>query len=265
MESISAPLAGKVAIVTGGSRGIGASIAVTLARQGCSHIAITYSSAAAKAQAVLEEIHAISPKIKTTAFSADLADADFGKHVVQQALKGLEVDHIDIAISNAALVEVANFPKTATVTRDEWDAMQHGTCWAPLDLARRSVEVMPPGGRIILISSAASSMASGDPLTSYSVGKAGVEAVGRNLAAMYGPAHGVTVNSISVGATGTEALQTAVDTMPKEFGDKMNAFSLFNRIGKPQEIADIVAFVASPQASWMTGNLIPASGGPPRG
>nr|POF12903.1 short chain dehydrogenase asqe [Quercus suber] len=260
MQSIPAPLTGKVAIVTGGSRGIGAVIAKTLARNGCSHIAITYGSKAGKAQEVLDEIKAINPEITTAAFAADLYDEAFGQKIVAQALEQLHVDHIDIAISNAALLDTEDYPPTATTTRAAWDASQHGLCWAPLDLARSSAKVMPSGGRIIFISSAASRLPMGDPMIAYSVGKAAMEAVARNMAVTYSK-DGITVNSISVGATRTDAFASTVDNMGPEFERNMENFSLLKRIGSPEEVANIVSFIASPQAAWITGNLVPANGG----
>nr|POF26168.1 short chain dehydrogenase asqe [Quercus suber] len=261
MSTIPAPLAGKVAIVTGGSRGIGAVIAKTFARHGCSHIAITYGSQAGKAQGVLDEIKMISPGVTTAAFAADLRDEAFGQKIVAQALEQLHVDHIDIVVSNAALVDPEEFPPTASVTRAVWDSFQHGLCWAPLDLARSSVKVMPQGGRIIFMSSGASRLSMGDPFSGYCAGKAAMEAVARNLAVNYGKTHGVTVNSISVGPTGTEALNMSMDMLGEEFSNQMKGFSILKRIGTTQEVADIVAFIASPQAAWITGNLIPANGG----
>ena len=121
MDSISAPLKGKVAIVTGGSRGIGASIARTFARQGCTHIAITYTSQKGKAEDVLRSISEVNSKIKTCAIAADLEDADIGSKVITQALKSLAVDHIDILVSNAAVVDQASMPPVADMTKALFD------------------------------------------------------------------------------------------------------------------------------------------------
>jgi 3-oxoacyl-[acyl-carrier protein] reductase len=125
MDSISAPLKGKVAIVTGGSRGIGASIARTFARHGCTHIAITYTSQRAKAEEVLRSISEVNSNIKTCAIAADLVEDDVGDIVVDQALKDLAVDRIDILVSNAAIVDQASMPPVADMTKAQWDKSTH--------------------------------------------------------------------------------------------------------------------------------------------
>jgi len=113
-----------------------------------------------------------------------------------------------------------------------------------------------------MLSSGASKIPeNGDQLFSYSCGKAAMDAVSRNLASLWSIKYGVTVNSISVGATLTESLQMAMEMMGPEWKVMLENFSLLKRIGSVDEVAQIVAFVASPQASWITGNQIPANGG----
>ena len=102
---------------------------------------------------------------------------------------------------------------------------------------------------------------SGDQLFSYACGKAAMDAVSRNLASLWSIKYGVTVNSISVGATLTESLQLSFDMMGPEWKQYLENVSLLKRIGTVEEVAQIVGFVASPQASWITGNQIPANGG----
>lgn len=121
MDTVSAPLRGKVAIVTGGSRGIGACIAQTFARQGCTHIATTYTSQKSKAEEVLSSIAEISPEIKTCAIAADLGEPDIGSKVIKEALKRLNVDHIDILVSNAAVVDQASFQPVAEMKKAQFD------------------------------------------------------------------------------------------------------------------------------------------------
>ncbi|KAF2718021.1 NAD(P)-binding protein [Polychaeton citri CBS 116435] len=261
--TVPAPLAGKIAIVTGGSKGIGAGIAITFAKQGCTHIAITYKSDPAGAEETCKAMTAVSPSIKTFSVAASVEDTEFGTKVVQGALEGLGVDHIDIAVSSAAIVNVESFPSVADMTFESWNKVITGEAWAPFTLARAAVEIgkMPHGGRIIMLSSASSKIANGDPLTSYSVGKAAMEAVVRNMSAVYGIQKGITVNSISVGATLTATMQSFVDKSGPEFEAYVKGFSVLKRLGEVQEVADIVAFVASPQASWIVGNSVPANGG----
>ncbi|KAK4496838.1 hypothetical protein PRZ48_011287 [Zasmidium cellare] len=213
MNFIPAPLEGKVAIVTGGSRGIGAVIAETLARHGCTHIAITYNSNKAQAEVTEKKIASINSKIKTFTLKTDVCDAECGRYTVEESLKGLGVDHIDIMVSCAALAVFSTFQTADAMTKEHWDTMMTADAWTPFALARESAKVMPEGGRIILISAAASRGANGDPWIAYSASKAAMESVCRNLAAIYGITKtDVTVNSISVGAIHSEVLQHAFDT-----------------------------------------------------
>lgn len=112
-----------------------------------------------------------------------------------------------------------------------------------------------------MISSGASKIPNADPNVGYGAAKAALDSVSRSLASMWGPKYGITVNSISVGATLTEALKAGVEQRGPEFEKYISEFSMLKRIGEVQEVADIVAFVASPQAGWIIGNNVPANGG----
>lgn len=114
---------------------------------------------------------------------------------------------------------------------------------------------MPSGGRIIFISSGASRFPAGDPVIAYSASKSALDTISRNLATVWGVKYGVTVNTISVGATATDAIKDAIEAGGPTFEEMLNQVSLLKRIAEPQEVADIVAFVASPSASWITGKL----------
>jgi 3-oxoacyl-[acyl-carrier protein] reductase len=128
-----------------------------------------------------------------------------------------------------------------------------GNAWAPLSLARSAIQYVPSGGRIIFISSGSSKFPGGDPFISYSASKAALDTISRNLAVAWGVKYGVTVNSISVGPTATDAMKEAVENGGPAFEEMISNVTLLKRIAHPQEVADIVAFVASPGASWITG------------
>ena len=125
--------------------------------------------------------------------------------------------------------------------------------WAPLVLAKSTIQHMPRGGRLIFISSGASRYPGGDPFISYSASKAALDTISRNLAVAWGIKYGVTDNSISVGPTATDATKEAVEKGGPAFEEMIRNVTLLKRIAEPQEVADIVAFVASPGASWITG------------
>lgn len=262
METIPAPLKGKVALVTGGSRGIGAGIVAKLVEHGVTHIATTYLGNKDKAEKVLANIREINPStIKTVAFKADVVDPNFGKLCIEQTLHGLGVDHIDIVVACAAKVDVAEWHGPEELTLEEWNEVMIGNAWSSIALAKAALPVLTsPGGRIIFISSVAASTALPGPLLSYQNSKAALNSATKALAATWSHKHGITVNSISVGPTRTEAAEAAMASNP-DFEQIMTKGTLFERIGEVHEVANIVAFVASPSASWLTGNSIPANGG----
>jgi 3-oxoacyl-[acyl-carrier protein] reductase len=261
-DTIPAPLKGKIAIITGASRGIGASVVDVFTRHGCSHIAITYVSNQDKAEAVLEAAKKINPKLKTTVIKADVTDIDFGQKVVQGAIQGLGVDHLDIIVGNAAKLDLMSWPDMEDMDYAHWDFVIRGSCWCQLNLALAAKPYLRSGGRLIFMSSAASKLPMPNKKNiAYCAGKAALDAVSRCLAAMYGPQDNITVNTISIGATRTDALQSAFDKLEGFTEETAGQFSLLKRIAEAEEVANITAFVASPQAGWITGNQIPANGG----
>ncbi|KAF2164763.1 hypothetical protein M409DRAFT_24668 [Zasmidium cellare ATCC 36951] len=261
MEQIPAPLKGKVAVVTGGGRGLGSAIAIKLAEQGCSHLAISYSTNRTKADETLATIHKISPNIKTHAFSASVLEENFGAHIVDETLSGLGVDHVDIVVANATNSEGDKVTPASKLSRQEWDDTMTGNAFSSLDLARNAVLKMPRGGRIVMISSAAAKAPTGEYVIAYAAAKAALECVSKNLAVAWGPEYGITVNSVSVGATKTDGLQKSLDAFGPEFESMTKDLSMLKRHAEASEVASIVAFIASPDASWVIGAAIPANGG----
>ena len=204
-ETIAAPLKGKVALITGGSRGIGASIAEVFARQGCTHIATTYVSNKQKAEDVLSGIRKDYPSVKTFTTYGNVLDPEMGPKVVKAALKGLEVDRIDLAVANAAPVEdMTSWPPVADMPHSFFIEQITGLAWSAISLSTAAIKHMPSGGRIVMLSSVSSKLAFGDPVLPYAAGKAAMEAASKQLAVVY-QSKGVTVNTISVGPTRTDA------------------------------------------------------------
>jgi 3-oxoacyl-[acyl-carrier protein] reductase len=240
------PLTGKVAIVTGSSRGIGRAIAERFGKEGAS-VVVNYVQNADKAMEVVSAI-------KTTGAQALPVQADMSKVADIRRLFQEAIDHfgrLDILVNNAGVFQ----PKVLSeVSEEEFDAAfavnAKGTFFA-LQEAARWIE---KGGRIINISSSATAMIL-QGLALYVGSKAAGEQFAKTLAKELG-GRGITVNSVSPGYTETDMLPN--DVAWREKGAQGSAFG---RLGQPSDIADVVVFLVSEQARWLTGQNIQAGGG----
>lgn len=278
ITTIPAPLNGKVAIVTGGSKGIGRETALNFARKGCSHIAITYVQDSAAAAEVLKAVAEISPDCHTIAIKADVKNREFGKEVVQQSLSKLGIDHIDILVSDAGVQDIDDHVPASQMNYEHFQKIMIGQAWAPLQLSLEAIKYMSAGGRVIMNSSGSSKMANGDPFIMHSCSKAAMDSNARNLAVIYGPSKGITVNSIGCGCTDTESLRKSIQSNGPEFGKLVENLSPLKRPGRPEEVANIYhlcqvlkrvgSTVRTPILDLVTfthreslGNQVPANGG----
>ncbi|ETI20555.1 hypothetical protein G647_08592 [Cladophialophora carrionii CBS 160.54] len=262
--TIPAPLDGKVALVTGGSRGIGRGIAVHFATKGLAKIAITYAANAAAADETLAEVRRINPNIKATAIKADVLSPTFAQDVVSQALTGLATQTIDIVVNNAPYVNTEEALPIVSMTKTVFDNLLTGNAWAPVQLFLAALPHMPRGGRVIMISSTASKQASPDPVVCYGVSKAALDSFTRSLALIFSAKHGITINSVSVGPTLTDLVRIPMEAgvLPKELIDMLvSRNTADHRLGEVEDIAGIVGFLASEESRWINGNNIPANGG----
>jgi 3-oxoacyl-[acyl-carrier protein] reductase len=243
-------LIGKVAIVSGASKGIGAAIAEKLAEEGAA-VVVNYASSARQAEAVVERIRAKGGKAK--AVQADLSRPAEARKLVKAAIE--EFGKADILVNNAGVFE---FLPLAAVQEAHFDRQFNlnvkGLLFATQAAASAFGEA---GGSVINISSVAS--LSPPPNGSvYSATKAAVDALTKSLAAELGPRK-ILVNSVLPGLTETEG------TNVMEGSDQIRAQLVpqtpLGRIGQPSDIANVVAFLASGEAGWITGQVIPVSGG----
>jgi len=241
-------LQGKVALVTGASRGIGAAIARRLAADGAK-VAVNYSRSREAADAVVRDIRDAGGE--AIGVQADLSDAAQVAAMIEKTVQTF--GRLDILINNAAVSE----PATLDEVNLERFARHFDLNVRGLLLAtKEAVKHMPAGGRIINITSGIVKVrAAGNGV--YAGSKAAVEAITRCLSAELGP-RGITINCVAPGITDTDMLASA---MPPEAQKALIAQTALGRMGKPQDIADVVAFVAADDARWITGEVIPASGG----
>jgi 3-oxoacyl-[acyl-carrier protein] reductase len=241
-------LQGRTAIVTGGSRGIGAAIARRLARDGA-RVAVNYSRSPERAEQVVADIRAAGGE--AVAIQADLADPSAPAMLFQQAAAALGAP--GILVNNAAIFEGGGLSDLDLGPLERQFAVN---VYAPILCAREAARVMESGGRIIHISSGLGT-APAPNASVYGATKAALDSFARSHAVELGP-RGITVNCVAPGTTDTEMLRGGV---PEDALAALVAATPLGRLGRPEDIADVVAFLASDDARWVTGQVIGVSGG----
>jgi 3-oxoacyl-[acyl-carrier protein] reductase len=246
----------KVALVTGGSRGIGRGIATRLAADGAL-VAVHYGARADAAQEVVAEIEAAGGQ--AFAVGAPLG----GEGDVEALFAALDAEltartgstRVDIVVSNAGIALGANLAGTTRAMFDELIAVNTR---APLFIAQAAAERMDAGGRIITISSGVTKQAWPD-LLAYAMSKAAIEVMSLTLAKELAP-RGITVNAVAAGLVDTD-MNAGWLRVSDESRAQAAAVSAFGRVGEPADVADVVAFVASDDGRWVTGQVLDATGG----
>jgi 3-oxoacyl-[acyl-carrier protein] reductase len=244
-------LNGKVAVVTGASKGIGAGIASELAARGAT-VVVNYASSKQGAERVVNEI--VSRGGKAVAMQADFSrEADIVKLFAETKK---QFGKLDILVNNAGVYEFTPLEKLSTENyHKQFNINVLGLLIASREAARLFGD---SGGSIINISSAIST--AGFPNTStYAGTKGAVDAITRSLAAELGPRK-IRVNSVNPGLVETEGVQ-AMGVPEEEFKKPVEAATPLGRVGQPRDIAPVVAFLASDEASWITGETYRVSGG----
>lgn len=257
-------LRGKTALVTGGGRGIGRAISLQLARKGITALAITYVGNQSAADDTLAKCVEFGVE-SVIAVKADILDPNVGAKLINEVLASLKTSTLDIIINNAALVDMTLNEPFELTTASGFSKTLQGNCFAPISIIQAALPHLPAkNGRIINISSVASREAVPDPLMTYGASKAALESFTRSLALAYAQKHLATFNSVSVGATKTEAMVKAIDGgfFSDEWIDKMlDRSSAERRIGEPEDVAMIVAWLACDESRWINGASIMAHGG----
>lgn len=249
-------LAGKTALVTGGSRGIGRACSLRLARDGALVI-VHYGSNTEAANAAVGEITRAGGRafaVKADLSSTDVIAPMFAE--IDAGLKKLGASGIDILVNNAGISMRRDF---FAITPEEFDRVFTVNTKLPLFVAQAAVQRMKEGGRIINISSMVASRTYGGMSITYGGSKAALEYMTRAMASSLGP-RGITANAIAPGATVTEFNRALFEGDPA-FRARMQSDSALGRLGQAEDIASTVAMLASPDSQWVTGELIRASGG----
>ncbi len=237
-------LNGQVAIVTGASNGIGRGIAERLAADGAS-VVVNYSRSADKAKAVVAGIEAKGGK--AVAIQADMGLVAEARRLVKEAVT--KFGRLDILVNNAGMLLLKSLAET---TEEEFDRIFALNAKGPYFAMQEAVKVIQDGGRIVNISTDGTHL--GFPgVTAYLGTKGALEQFTRGLAHELAP-RGVTVNTVSPGFTDTDMMSDPF----REVGIQM---SPLKRVGLPKDIADVVAFVVSEEARWLTGQNLHAGGG----
>jgi len=244
-------LTGRTALVTGASRGIGQAIATRLAANGAMVI-VHFGTDKDGATATVDEIERTGGT--ALAVRAELGADDDVETLFAGVEAGLAGRPLDILVNNAAAAPAG--PLGAT-TRTEFDHLFAVNVRAPYFIIQRALPLLRNGGRIVTISSVATRMAN-PTQTSFAMTKGAIETMSMTLANELG-VRGITVNAVAPGATRTATNGPAFET--PGLTELITATTALDRLGEPGDVADIVAFLASDAARWITGQVIDASGG----
>lgn len=240
-------LTGKRALVTGGSRGIGAAIALELASKGAD-VAFSYRCAADRAAEVVQQIEAKGRR--AFAIPADNADPEAVRRLIDEAVDKL--GGLDILVNNAGTARMGTISQ---ISLDDIDTLLHVNIRGALLVSQAAIPHLPDGGRIINIGSNIAERVPFPQLTMYALTKSAHLAFTRGLARELG-SRNVTVNLVQPGPTETE-----LNPAKGELNDINIKNTSLGRIGQPNEIAAVVGFLASAAASFVTGSIVTADGG----
>jgi len=240
-------LQGKRALVTGASRGIGASIAKTLAAEGAD-VAITYEKSADRANEVVCAIRDLGRK--AVAIQADSADVAAVQSSIEKTVR--ELGGLDILVNNAGILRVGGLKDNSL---EDIDALLDVNVRSPIVASKAALAHLTKGGRIITIGSYFADRVPAPVLTVYSASKSALVAFTKGLARELGPQE-ITVNLVQPGS-----IDTDMNPAHGPFGDTLRQFMALGHYGKPEDIANAVAFLASEKAKYITGTTLTVDGG----
>jgi NAD(P)-dependent dehydrogenase (short-subunit alcohol dehydrogenase family) len=246
----------KIALVTGGSRGLGKNMALNLAKKGF-NVILTYNSKKDEALAVVAEIEKAGQKAATLQFDAgNVKSFDGFIEQVKGVLKDtFNTDHFDFLINNAGTSLHAAFAET---TEEQFDDVMNVHFKGVFFLTQKALPILNDGGRIVNISSGLARF-SFPGSSAYGAMKAAVETLSRYMARELGE-RGIAVNTVAPGAIETDFSGGMVRDNP-ELNKQISGMTALGRVGLPDDIGGIVAFLCTEDAKWINGQRIEASGG----
>ena len=242
-------LISRTALVTGASRGIGRATARALAAAGA-RVIVHYGNARVEADALVSEIRAAGGK--ADAVGADLGAPD-GAHKLAAEVRKLVGERLDILVANAGIATAAAIEDQ---TVEEFDRMFAVNVRAPFFLVQQLLPLFGEGSSVVLLSSLAA-RASVGLLPAYAATKGAVDTLVKHFAALLGP-RGIRVNAVAPGVIDTDMSKFARSDEGRQFTLGMQALQ---RIGHPDDVADVVSFLASDSARWITGDTVQVGGG----
>lgn len=249
-------LQGKNALVTGASKGIGRATAAALASAGA-HILVHYGRSALEAESLVSEVEAKGGR--ANAISANLGVPEGAAQLAKQ-VRSIVGDRLDVLVLNAGISKAA---RIADYTVNDFDNLFATNVRGPFFLVQQLLPVLGKGSNVIVISSLGAHAVVGKPgldnpsLLAYASTKGALETLVKNWAAILGP-RGIRVNAVAPGVIETDMSNFTKTEAGREIALGMQALK---RIGKPEDVADVVAFLASDKARWITGASIPVDGG----